>query len=88
VDRERNLWLPEVIVGFLGRGQGTPVLTFMQVRDLTGDSTTPDFMQGPLEALNLMCAQGWQLRGAAAVRGISLCGCSTTAMPLLMTRTS
>ena len=48
----------EVIVGLVGRGEGNPMLTFMHVRDLTGDKTTPDFMHGPLEALNLMGAQG------------------------------
>jgi hypothetical protein len=51
----------EVIVGFFNRGKGVPVPTFQQVRDVTGERTTPDFMQGPLEALNLMGAQGWQL---------------------------
>jgi hypothetical protein len=51
----------EVIVGFFNRGEGTPVMTFMHVREINGDNVTPDFLLGPLEALNLMGAQGWQL---------------------------
>jgi hypothetical protein len=33
----------------------------MQVHDVKGEKLTPDFLQGPLEALNLMGAQGWKL---------------------------
>jgi hypothetical protein len=44
----------EVVVGLVGRGPGRPLLPFMQVSDVTGRSMTPDFVQGPLEALNLM----------------------------------
>jgi hypothetical protein len=51
----------EVVVGLVGRGPGRPLLPFMQVSDVTGRSMTPDFVQGPLEALNLMGAQGWKL---------------------------
>ena len=43
-----------------GRGPDRAVLTFMQVRDLMGEKMTPEFEQGPLEALNLMGAQGWK----------------------------
>lgn len=51
----------EVVVGFFNRGANTPVKTFMHVRDVTGDTSTPDFDQGPLGALNFMGAKGWRL---------------------------
>lgn len=49
----------EVIVGFIHDADGT--VSFLQVRTITGDETTPDYGHGPLEALNQMGAQGWQL---------------------------
>ncbi|WP_449408811.1 hypothetical protein [Microbacterium maritypicum] len=49
----------EVIVGFLNDADG--MISFLQVRTLTGDETTPDYGHGYLEALNQMGAQGWQL---------------------------
>ena len=51
----------EVFVGWFGRGEGVKLLTFLHVRDMHGEHFTPDFMEGPLEALNLMGAQGWQI---------------------------
>lgn len=62
VDDDRPTYeYAEVVVGFVGRGFGNRGLTFMQVRDPTGDTMTPDCRLGPLEALNLMGAQGWQM---------------------------
>ncbi|UGS27592.1 hypothetical protein K8F61_05230 [Microbacterium resistens] len=59
MDRPETYEFAEVIVGFLNDDDG--MATFMQVRSITGDETTADFGHGPLEALNLMGAQGWQL---------------------------
>ena len=50
----------EVVVGYFGRPAGSPAMPFMHVRDLTGDHPRPDWSGGPLEALNMMGAQGWR----------------------------
>lgn len=51
----------ELVTGFFNRGQNTPVKPFMHVRDITGETVSPDFAEGSLGALNLLGAQGWRL---------------------------
>lgn len=51
----------EMVTGYFNRGANTPVKVFMNVRDVTGETVSPDFTEGSLGALNLMGAQGWRV---------------------------